>query len=275
MEGTVEHRGCKLHYRVEGQGPRVLFIQGVGVHGDGWRPQVHGLASQFECLTFDNRGIGKSQPIGEPITVELMADDALAVMTAAGWDSAHVVGHSLGGLVAQHLALSARPRVQSLALLCTFARGKDAGKLTPWMFWVGMRTRVGTRRMRRMAFLQIVMPPEALAIADREKLAADLAPLFGHDLADHPPAEMKQLNAMKKYDATPRLAELAGLPTLVVSATHDRIARPESGKAIAAGIPGAKFVEEPDASHGLPIQFAERVNEMLREHVNRSSSQPA
>ena len=269
---SIGHRGCRLAYRVRGDGPPMLLIQGVGVHGDGWLPQVDALAGRHRCLWLDNRGMGASQPIGDaPISVAQMAEDARAVMDAEGWGSAHVVGHSLGGLVAQHLALESRGRVRSLSLLCTFARGSDATRMSMWMLWVGLRTRVGPRRLRRHAFLQIVMPPGVPATApERDALAARLAPLFGHDLADQPPVAMKQLSAMRRYDATPRLGELAGVPALVVSAAHDPIARSESGRALAAGIPGARYVEFADASHGVPIQHADRVNALLVEHIGRA-----
>src|SRR4051812_46066116 len=94
---AVEHRGCRLAYDVRGEGAPVLLIQGVGVHGDGWLPQTDALASKFRCVTFDNRGMGRSQPVGGGITVEQMAEDALAVLDAEKIESAHVVGHSLGG----------------------------------------------------------------------------------------------------------------------------------------------------------------------------------
>src|SRR5262245_18895563 len=132
---NVEHRGCRLAYWVRGDGPPVLFVQGVGVHGCGWRPQVDGLADRFRCVWFDNRGVGLSQPPGVPLTVDQMADDARAVLDAAGFASAHIVGHSLGGLVALNLALLCRERVRSLSLLCTFARGADATRLTWGMLW--------------------------------------------------------------------------------------------------------------------------------------------
>ena len=116
------------------------------------------------------------------------------------------------------------------------------------------------------------MPPAALAGADADALAAELAPLFGHDLADQPPAVSAQLQAMKGYDATDRLGELAGLPTLVVSATHDPIAPPRLGRALAVGIPGARFVEVPDASHGLPIHQPDRVSALLANHLAAADS---
>ena len=138
------------------------------------------------------------------------------------------------------------------------------------MCWLGMRTRVGTRRMRRRAFVRLVMPPAANFDADA--LAAQLAPLFGHDLGDTPPIVDKQLKALRGYSAAPRLAELAGTPTLVMSGAHDPISPPRVSRALADGIPGAKYVEFADASHGLPISHADRVNALLLEHLAAAGS---
>lgn len=261
-----EHRGCRLAYRVTGVGARVLFIQGSGLHGDGWRPQVVELSKRYRCLTFDNPGMGGSQPIGSRITVEQMAEDARVLMDAEGWDSAHVVGHSLGGLVALHLALSDRTRVRSLSLLCTFADGRAATRFSWGMFWLGLRTYLGTRRMRRRAFTEMVLPPDLLV--DRDTWAVRLAPLFGHDLADQPPVVLKQLAALRAYDATPQLHKLTGLPTRVVGARYDRIARPEVVRALASSLVGSRLVEFDDAAHGVTIQCAARVNALLHEHVS-------
>jgi pimeloyl-ACP methyl ester carboxylesterase len=269
---TLDHGGCRLAYEVVGEGPPVLFIQGVGVHGGGWSPQVQALSSAFRCLSFDNRGMGRSQPLTLPLTVEQMADDARALLGCQGWDSAHVVGHSLGGPVALELALSAPERVRSLSLLCTVARGRDATRLSRRMLWLGLRSSVGTRRMRRRAFLDIVMPPGAVVPGEAEVLAARLEPLFGHDLADQPPVAMRQLRALRAYDASTRLGRLAGVPTLVVSATHDPIAPPRYGRALAQGVPGARFVEVGEASHGVTIQHAEQINTLLREHLTRAEA---
>jgi pimeloyl-ACP methyl ester carboxylesterase len=265
MRKRLDHRGCQLAYEIQGQGPPVLLIQGVGVHGGGWRPQVEALSDRYACLTFDNRGMGESQPTGAPVTVEQMAEDAVALLDAEGWDSAHVVGHSLGGLVALHLALTARRRVRSLALLCTFAGGRDAAPPTPRMIWIGLRTRVGTRRMRRRAFLQLVMAPGTVAAGEVDAMAERLAPLFGHDLADQHPIVGRQLAAMRAYNASSRLGELAGLPCLVVNAVHDPIAPPRAGRVL-AGIPGSRYVELADASHGVPIQYPDRINTLLIDH---------
>lgn len=269
----VEHESCMLAYDVRGQGPPVLFIQGVGVHGDGWLPQVEQLSSAFTCITFDNRGMGRSQPSDKNLSVDRMIDDSFAVLTAAGFASAHVVGHSLGGLVAQGVALSKPDRVRSLSLLCTFPSGKAAAPLTLRMIWAGSRTKIGTRRMRRRGFLRLIMPPESLLGEDEDALAERLESLFGHDLADQPPVVDAQLKAMRASDLTDRLGELRDVPTLVVSGAHDPIAPPRAGQLLADKITGARYVEYADASHGLPIQWAERVNALLAEHLNHAETQ--
>ena len=267
---VLPYKGCNLAYLLEGSGPPVLMIQGVGVLGSGWLPQLPALTPHFTCLTYDNRGLGKSQPVGAKITIPQLAEDALALMDAQGWDSAHVVGHSMGGVIAQEVALRARNRVKSLTLLCTVSKGTDATSLTPFRFFTGIRTWVGTAAGRRKAFLQMVLPPHEVP-ADpvaRAALAEKLAVWFGHNLANHPPNAIRQLNALSAHDTTPRLKELAGIPTLVVSAELDHIAPAKYGRALAEGIPGAKYVEIRGASHGAPMVRANEVNAHLLAHLN-------
>ena len=264
-----------LSYRRTGSGPVVLFIQGAGLVGEGWRPQVDGLRDRYTAISFDNRGIGGSEIRSGKLTIEAMALDALAIMDAEGIDRFHVASHSMGGLIAQEVALIAPGRVKSLALLCTFARGKQAARLTLAIIVIGLRTRIGTRAMRRNAFLGLVMPPAVLAGRDRTQLAEELAPLFGHDIADQPPIILKQLATMAKYDASARLGQLAAIPTLVASAELDRIALPAFGRELAAAIPGARFVELPGAGHGVPIHAASEVNDLLARHFAAVEGAPA
>jgi pimeloyl-ACP methyl ester carboxylesterase len=266
--------GCPLHYSVRGSGTPILFIQGTGVHGSGWGPQVDEFQREHRCITFDNRGLGLSRPRGAGLSIERMARDGLAVLEAAGAKQAHVVGHSLGGLVALQLALLEPARTQSLALLCTFADGQAPAR-GAGIFWTGVRSRLGTARMRRHAFLELILPPEKLRGLDRDALAAELAPLFGHDLAEQSPIVLAQIAAMRACDLRARLAELASVPTLVVSTALDRIAPPALGRALAFGIPGARYVEIAEAAHGVPITHAARVNALLREHFQAASMSAA
>jgi pimeloyl-ACP methyl ester carboxylesterase len=265
---SVLFEGCHLSYTVRGTGPPLLLIQGVGVQGDAWLPQTDDLARDFTCVTFDNRGMAKSQPPAAAITVEQMTRDAIAVLDATGFDDAHVAGHSLGGVVALQLAITAPSRVRSLALLCTFSGGKTAAPPTARMLWLGARTRIGPKQMRRRSFLRLVMPPGP--IADPDRLAERIATLFGHDLADQPPIVSQQLRALRRSDTSPRLHQLSRVPVLIMTGHHDPIGPPSAGRALAAAIPGARYVEVPDASHGLPISHAALTNATLREHLGNA-----
>jgi 3-oxoadipate enol-lactonase len=263
----IERDGARISYTRTGTGPAVLFVQGVGVIGNGWKPQADGLRDRYTVIAFDNRGIGGSSPGPSPLSIEAMAADALAIMDAEQLSTFHLAGHSMGGVIAQEIALRATGRVRSLALLCTFPRGADATAMSWPLVVAGLRTRIGPRRTRRRAFLDLVMPPATrTASEDPDALAASLAPLFGRDLADQPAIVMQQLRAMGRYDASARLASLAAIPTLVVSARYDVISRAGYGERLAGGIPGARFVRIDDAGHGVPIQRADRINRLLAEH---------
>jgi pimeloyl-ACP methyl ester carboxylesterase len=271
-KSLLQRTDVNLRYELSGSGPPVLFIQGVGVAGEGWRLQIEGLGASFATLTFDNRGLGGSVPCRGPITIEAMADDARALLDGVGWESAHVIGHSMGGVIAQQLALDYPKRVRSLSLICTFVRGKDAARLTPWVLWMTLRTRLGTCRMRRHAFLEMLAPKENLRLEDLDALAARFGSLIGRDLAEQPPIVMKQLMAMARHDNSGRLEELASIPTLVVSAQHDRIALPEYGRVLAEAIPGASFEEIPAASHGVTLFNAPQINARLAEFLRSVES---
>lgn len=265
---TFVRDGCTFAYTTRGKGPPALFIQGVAVHGAGWLPQTDRLASDYRCISFDNRGMGRSQPAPAKLSVAGMADDAFALLDHLEIGSAHLIGHSLGGVIAQHMALTHPERCRSLSLLCTVSRGADATRLSGRMLWLGMASMVGPRRSRRKAFLQIITAPGSVPPGTEDQLSERMAPLFGHDLADRPPVAMKQLAALRAYDCTERLEDLAGMPTMVVSAEHDLIAPPAFGRTLAAGIPGARFVMIEDAAHGVTIQRADIINGLLREHLD-------
>ena len=267
---SLDRQDTRLCYHRFGDGDGVLLIQGVGARGEVWRPQVEALAGRYTVVTFDNRGVGGSGLGSGPLTIEAMAEDALAVMDATGLTRFHVVGHSMGGVIAQAVALRAPERVRSLALLCTFARGRQATRLSLDIVMTGLRTRIGSRRSRRRAFLELVVPPELLAHRGSEALAEEFGRLFDRDLADQPPIVLKQLGAMKRYDALARLGSLGALPTLVVSAELDRIALPSFGKELAAAIPGARFVELPGLAHSCPIDAAPQVNALLGDHLREA-----
>jgi pimeloyl-ACP methyl ester carboxylesterase len=259
--------GARLSYSRTGTGGAVLLIQGVGAIGNAWRPQVEALSQHYSVITFDNRGIGASTITEGRLTIEGMAEDALAILNAEGINRCHVVGHSMGGLIAAQLALMWPRRVKSLALLCTFPDGRSGSRLTRDTFFAGLRTRIGTRAMRRKAFLSLVLSKAGMDDSARPALEATMTELFARDLADQPPIIMRQLRAMSRYDARWRLRFLSSIRTLVVSGTADRIAKPEYGRALAAAIPGARYVEIAHAAHAVPIESPAIINRLLTEHL--------
>jgi aminoacrylate hydrolase len=257
----------RIAYDVTGNGPPVLLVQGAGVCGEGWRPQVDALAGRFTLITFDNRGFGRSSMPAGRLTIEDMAEDALALADAVGAARFHLAGHSMGGLIAQEVALRAPERVLTLSFLCTFARGPQASRITPALLLTSLRMRIGPRAARRRAFLSLVMPSSYLQQVDQTALAARLQSLYGYDLANQPSFVMQQVRAMARFDRAGQLSRLRDIPTLVVSATHDRIAHPAYGRELASLIPGARYVEIADAGHAVTIQRADVVNELLARHL--------
>lgn len=263
--------GARVSYARVGTGEPVLLIQGVGAIGKAWTPQVEALKQRFSVITFDNRGIGASTITEGRLTIESMADDALAILDAEGIDRCHVVGHSMGGLIAMQLALISPRRVKSLALLCTFPDGQSGVRLTRNTFFTGIRTRLGTRNMRRNAFLSLVLSKAGMRSEQLRTLATEMTDLFGRDLADQPSIIMKQLRAMSRFDPTWRLRCLASIRTLVVSGEEDRIAVPAYGRKLAGAIPGAAYLQLEKAGHAVPIESPESINRLLAEHMRQTA----
>src|SRR4051794_41489160 len=126
MRQVIDCDGCPINYEVRGSGPAVLFIQGVGLHGDGWRPQVDVLSRDFSCISFDNRGIGGSGPLGNvPLTVERMVADTAAAIAAAGFSASHVAGHPRRGGVAVVPGCARPPGAGRPCLRCTVTDRSD------------------------------------------------------------------------------------------------------------------------------------------------------
>lgn len=255
--------GIQLHYEVHdetgGRGEAVLCIMGLGGASNWWYPQVDGLRHRYRLITFDNRGLGRSERAPGPYTMSQMARDALAVLDAEGVERAHVMGISMGGMVAQHFALDFPERLQKLVLVCTHAGGPGSVQpsqevLGALMANAGAAAAPLAERIDRLGW---ILFPRAYLAEARDELIADLSAR-----APEPaPAEtfMAQLMAIVSHHTEPRLGQIRH-PTLVLTGDEDVLVPPRNSEILARGIPGAKLVTLPGAGHGLNVQQPEAFN---------------
>ena len=253
------------------RGSRVLLLMGYGMRGDIWAPQIRGLRETHQLAWFDNRGIGES-PRGTKSrwTMEDMARDALGVMDSLGWERCHLVGVSMGGMVAQELALVSPERLCSLSLIVTHAGGYTLQKLPTLK---GMRKFLSVNRRgkeRRLEALKALLyPPEYLAEADRNELTKQMKLRLGRSLPKS--TVLGQLSAITRHDTRQRLGQVT-VPTLIIKAGKDILIRPRASDRLHKLIPGSSLIEIADAGHGVIFQSAALVNQALAEHFAAAES---
>lgn len=224
----------KLAWEEHGSGAPLLLIHGLGYTREGWGPAAHRLAGRYRVLRFDNRGIGGSDAPPGPYSVEQLAGDTLQVLDEAGVERAHVVGGSLGGMVAQQVASASPERVEKLVLACTTPGGKDAypmPEVTVKLFGEApaLEPLVALRRFVENALGP--NPPDGLADE-----------MFAYRVA-HPPNPagwQAQAAAGAAWDAGDRLARIEA-PTLVLTGTADNVVDPRNAQLLAERIPGARL----------------------------------
>jgi 3-oxoadipate enol-lactonase len=263
--------GTRLHYRLVGRAtaPPVLMIQGLATDMTGWTLQRVAFAHRFRTVAMDNRGVGRSgKPFGR-YSLEQMAADALAVLDHAGIDSAHVMGASMGGAIAQLLALHHPERVRSLVLACTACRNH------PWRRellaeWASIANERGMNEMARRAVHWVVAP----------RSVRRLWPALGWfgPLAMSPPAHAFASQVRAILDApeerVDRLATL-DIPTLVVVGNQDILTPRGDSEELAERIPGAELVVISGAAHGLMIEHATTFNRVVLDFLTRVASNQA
>jgi 3-oxoadipate enol-lactonase len=254
-----------LHWERSGSGPPVLLIMGLGLSGGAWWRTVPVLSRQLEVITFDNRGVGRSRALLHAYTTEAMADDARAVLDEAGVDRAHVYGISLGGMVAQQLALRHPERVRSLVLGATHAGGP--GLVRPDSDVVAFLRHRLAMRHEEGAWGSV---PFNYSARVREqypaRIAEDVAQRLGHPFSQH--AYRAQIWAGALHDCYDRLDRITA-PTLVVHGSEDRMIPVENGRLIAERIPGARLIELSGTGHLYPTEqpgIDQRIARFMLEH---------
>jgi pimeloyl-ACP methyl ester carboxylesterase len=249
------------------RGSPVLLVMGFGVPGSMWMNQVGALARRHRVAWFDNVGAGGETRGKAFLRMRDLAGHARAVLDALGWEDAHVVGVSMGGMIAQELALSSNARVRSLALIATHAGGWRNVLPPPASLALFVRGFLGPRADRARALERLIFPDEYLRSNDMAPLRAALR---DHVVAAAPAWDrLRQLAAVFGHRAAHRLHRLAGTPTLVVKASKDRLIRPREHHRLHELIPGSRLLELTEAGHAVLHQCAHAVNQALLDHFAR------
>lgn len=258
--------GIRIHYDVHGGGDPLLCIMGLGGASNWWFPQVEGLGATHRVITFDNRGVGRSDKPAGPYSMAAMAADALAVLDAAGCESAHVMGISMGGMIAQHVALTAPDRVRKLILACTTPGGAKTEQPAPEVLSAlmssgGVRPQDPAEMLEKLGW--ILFPRDWLS----ERVADVVAMLEANPTEPAPQhAFLAQVMAIAGHDTTARLGEI-GHDTLVLTGDLDVLVPPGNSRFLAGGIPRAKLHVIPGTGHGFNLQAAEAYNQAVREFL--------
>ena len=258
----------RLAFRRQGAGGApVLLLMGFGMPGSAWEPQTGDLARDHQLVVVDNRGVGASpDPPGRRLTMRDMAEDAARVLDACGLASAHVVGISMGGMIAQELALCAPERVRSLSLIATHPGGSPAAWPRPRALYLLVRSMAFPRRSFE-SLCRLLYP--------REYVAAHRDAIRQHWRSLGRPAGravlLAQAGAIARHDTRRRLAAVR-VPTLVVRPGRDILIPPRQSDRLARAIPLATLLRFDDAGHGVHQQKARELNAALRAHIEQAES---
>jgi pimeloyl-ACP methyl ester carboxylesterase len=257
--------GTELYYERRGEGEPLLLIQGLGANGVHWgEPFLAALERDLDVVVLDNRGTGRSAPLnGADLTTASLAADALGLLDALELERAHVMGISMGGMVAQELALAQPARVASLTLGCTSCGGTQS-RQTDQAVIRALTAAVLSRdqeRVLRTGFQFVVSPQYA---ADPAHYAEFVAAARTHppDI----PLLMAQQAAVVAHDSYARLRGLTA-PTLVAHGTADQLLAAVNADLVASLIPGARLELLEGAGHLFFWERPEEAARLVREHA--------
>jgi 3-oxoadipate enol-lactonase len=254
----------ELSYERAGSGPPLLMIMGMSGTFDHWNAEfLADLRRDFETIVYDHRGVGVSSRLEGPVTIPQLAHDAAGLLAALELDSAHVLGISMGGMVAQELALAHPERIRALALGCTYCGGEGSVLTSEEVIRKlaeGMSS--GDReRAVRTAWEANVSPSFA---ADDEEYARFLE--IGRRRAVPTAVILEQMRAIAGHDTSARLPEIA-LPTLVMHGTLDQMLPVQNGRMIAGLIGGSRLEVFDEVGHLFFWEQPERSAELMRAHA--------
>jgi pimeloyl-ACP methyl ester carboxylesterase len=256
----------ELYYVEHGAGEPLVLIMGFGGDHIAWGFQIPAFVSAgYRVVAFDNRGVGQSDTPEVPYTTRVMAEDTVGLMDALGIGRAHVLGVSMGGMIAQELALGFADRVRSLQLHCTYAR-PDRYMQALSRAWRSIRTSLSHEESLRAIALWLFTP----ATVNERPEFVEL--LIQNALANPYPQSLtgflRQGDAVAAHDAWERLP-LVRCPTLVTVADDDILVPPRFSRELAARIPGAELHTLPGAGHAYFWERPEAFNHLCLEFLAR------
>ena len=272
---TVKVNDVELYYEEHGSGDPLLLIMGLAADSTAWLFQLPAFAERYRTIVFDNRGVGRSAKPPGPYTIRQMGDDAAALLAALGIDRAHVVGVSMGGMIAQELALQHPERVRSLVLACTYPEPDEEVRLgrANSMTQLGGNVdangnaTIDLSTIDPMMIFQTLLP-KVFSPAFLMNQLPTLMQLFGGALQYGFSIEaiLAQVDAVMSHKATDRLHRISA-PTLVLTGDADLLIPPANSDILAQEIPGAKLVKIPGGTHGFNFETPELFNQAVLDFV--------
>ncbi len=264
---TAKVNGIKLHFQVEGSGPPILLISGLGQNSSAWKPIVPMLRDTFSCITFDNRGTGRSDTPPGPYTIDQLADDAAALIAHLEAGPVCAVGWSLGGSVLQSMLLRHRDQLGRAVLLSAFPSYTELQHR--WLDCRIMLQRSGADPLAQALFAAAwVFTPRWLS---NHKTAVAMAKL---GLQDPYPTSIEgfeaQAHGLRRYDSRSSLTTVS-TPTLVLVGAEDILTPVEQSVEIARLIPGARLQVLPRGGHGMALEYTSDTVRAIIAFVNERS----
>ncbi|MFZ5643283.1 MAG: alpha/beta fold hydrolase [Bacillota bacterium] len=252
--------GINIYYEIKGEGFPLVMIMGLGANMDWWTPELEDkLAKNFKLILFDNRGAGRTDAPKEDYTIPLFAKDTVDLMTGLGIEKASIFGISMGGMIAQQVALSYPERIGKLVLGCTHCGTRHSVLPSPEVLSV----LVNPMEMNPERLLNLLFPEDYIA-QNPGKIQEFIKRYMIAPIT--PDALMRQVGAIMAFESHSRLGEI-NTPTLVITGDADILIPPENSKIIAERIPGAKLTVLKGSGHGFTAQEPEIVSDILLEFL--------